>query len=120
MIQGGGGSNIFQGGGGSNCLLPIETHITCDFPGGSGPPVPLWIRTWPMLLALKRRRDVDEGSGSTLSLLWGDFVVVDSFFNIPPILIGPLVWSLLSYTLLGVLSSFAIILTRTRKHDVLF
>ena len=36
---GGGGSNFFQGGG-SNCLFPIETHITCDFPGGSGPPVP--------------------------------------------------------------------------------
>ena len=34
------GSNIFQGGGGSNCFFPIETHITCDFPGGSGPPVP--------------------------------------------------------------------------------
>ena len=33
-----GGSNFFQGG--SNCLFPIETHITCDFPGGSGPPVP--------------------------------------------------------------------------------
>ena len=37
------GSNIFQGvqlfpggggGGGSNCLFPIETHITCDFPEG--------------------------------------------------------------------------------------
>ena len=24
--------NFFQGG--SNCLFPIETHITCDFPGG--------------------------------------------------------------------------------------
>ena len=28
----------FKGGptfsGGSNCLFPIETHITCDFPGG--------------------------------------------------------------------------------------
>ena len=46
--------------------------------------------------------------------------VVDSFFNIPPILLGLRVWSLLSYALLGVLSSFAIILTRTRKHDVLF
>ena len=37
------GSNFFRGmGGGSNCLFPIETHITCDFPGGggSGPPVP--------------------------------------------------------------------------------
>ena len=32
------GSNFFRmGGGGSNCLFPIETHITCDFPG-SGPP----------------------------------------------------------------------------------
>ena len=38
------GSNIFQGGGGGgqlfpggfNCLSPIETHITCDFPGGGG------------------------------------------------------------------------------------
>ena len=34
-----GGANIYQGGsnffpGGSNCLFPIETHITCDFPGG--------------------------------------------------------------------------------------
>ena len=38
------GSNIFQGvqlfPGGSNCLFPLETHISCDFPGGSGPPVP--------------------------------------------------------------------------------
>ena len=44
------GSNIFQGGPtfsrrgggggggvGSNCSFPIETHITCDFPGGGGP-----------------------------------------------------------------------------------
>ena len=38
----GGGSNFFQGGGGSNSLFPIETHITCYFPGGGGsrPPVP--------------------------------------------------------------------------------
>ena len=44
IFQGGGGRGVqlFQGGGGerSNYLFPIETHITCDFPGGSGPPVP--------------------------------------------------------------------------------
>ena len=35
------GSKFFQGGGGGgNCLLPIETQITCDFPGGCGPPGP--------------------------------------------------------------------------------
>ena len=34
-----GGSNFFKER--SNCFFPIETHITCDFPGGgSGPPVP--------------------------------------------------------------------------------
>ena len=42
--RGGGGVQLFPGG--SNCLFPIETHITCYFPGGSGPPVPPpWIRT---------------------------------------------------------------------------
>ena len=39
LFPGGGGG----GGGGSNCLFPIETHITCDFPGGGpnplGPPL---------------------------------------------------------------------------------
>ena len=35
---GGGGVQLFPGG--SNCLFPIETQITCDFPEGSGPPVP--------------------------------------------------------------------------------
>ena len=45
------GSNIFQGdptfsrvggggGGGVQMLISIETHITFDFPGGSGPPIP--------------------------------------------------------------------------------
>ena len=38
LFPGGGGGG--GGGGGSNCLFPIETRITCDFPGGSGPPVP--------------------------------------------------------------------------------
>ena len=41
------GSNIFQGGltfsrggGGVQMLIFIEAHITCDFPGGSRPPIP--------------------------------------------------------------------------------
>ena len=45
LFPGGGG-----GGGGVEMLISIETHIrTCYFPGGvSGPPIPLWIRTWTM------------------------------------------------------------------------
>ena len=43
-----GGVQLFPGGGGSNCLFLIETHITCDFPGGGPDPLsPLWIRTCP-------------------------------------------------------------------------
>ena len=56
LFSGGGRmSNFFQGGGGGGgggvqMLISIETHIrTCYFPGGvSGPPIPLWIRTWAM------------------------------------------------------------------------
>ena len=37
----GGGPNYSRGvqliPGGSNCLFPIETQITCDFPGGGSP-----------------------------------------------------------------------------------
>ena len=40
------GSNFFQGGGGVRMLVSIETHMTCDYPGGSRPLSPLWIRTW--------------------------------------------------------------------------
>ena len=36
-----GGGPTFSRGGGSNCLFPIETHITCYFPGGGGGPDPL-------------------------------------------------------------------------------
>ena len=32
------GSNFFQGG--VQMLISIEIHITCDFPGGSGPSIP--------------------------------------------------------------------------------
>ena len=40
IFQGSGGGPNFSRGGGSNCLFPIETQITCDFPGGSGLPAP--------------------------------------------------------------------------------
>ena len=41
------GSNTSSGGGGIQMLVSIETHITCDFPGGGPDPLsPLWIRTW--------------------------------------------------------------------------
>ena len=40
-------SNSFQGdllfpggGGGGQILISLETHIICNFPGGSGPPIP--------------------------------------------------------------------------------
>ena len=39
------GQTFSRGGGG------VQTHVrTCYFPGGgvSGPPIPLWIRTWAM------------------------------------------------------------------------
>ena len=41
-------SNFFVGEG-VQMLISIETHITCDFPGGPGiqtPYHPLWIGTW--------------------------------------------------------------------------
>ena len=46
-FSGGGGGSSFQGGvEGSKNLFSIETHPTCDFPGGSGPSIPLRIHTW--------------------------------------------------------------------------
>ena len=46
-----GGPTFLGRGGGSRVqvLISIETHMTCDFPGGGGvqtPYHPLWIRTW--------------------------------------------------------------------------
>ena len=43
LFSRGGGVQLFPWG--SNCLYPIETHITCDFPGGPDSLTPLWIRT---------------------------------------------------------------------------
>ena len=51
LFSGGGGcQTLSRGGGGGAMLISLETHIrTCYFPGGvSGPPIPLWIRTWAM------------------------------------------------------------------------
>ena len=45
------GVKLFPGGG-VQMLISLETHVrTCYFPGGggSGPTIPLWIRTWAML-----------------------------------------------------------------------
>ena len=40
LSRGGGGPTFSREGGGSNCVFPIETHITCDFPGGFQTPCP--------------------------------------------------------------------------------
>ena len=45
ILQGGGGGSTFsswRGGGGVQMLITIETHITCNFPGGGDtlPPPP--------------------------------------------------------------------------------
>ena len=44
VLQGGWGPAFFRGvqlfPGGIQMLISIKTHITCDFPEGSGPPVP--------------------------------------------------------------------------------
>ena len=58
LYKGSRGGPLFSGGGGGptftrrgvQMLISIETHIrTCYFPDGvSGPPIPLWIRTWAM------------------------------------------------------------------------
>ena len=49
--RGGGGCQLFSRGG-VQMLISLETNVrTCYFPGGggvSGPPIPLWIRTWEM------------------------------------------------------------------------
>ena len=37
LFQGGEG-NFYHGGGGVQWVISIETHITCDFPGGGGGP----------------------------------------------------------------------------------
>ena len=45
-------SNFFQGGGGggpnANFYRNPYTYLLFSRGGGSGPPIPLWIRTWAM------------------------------------------------------------------------
>ena len=56
-----GGSNFFQGGGGVPMLISIKTHITCDFPEGSGPPVPpLDPRMFEQSLPLEVSKSIPE------------------------------------------------------------
>ena len=46
------------GGWGSNCLFPIETHISCDFPGGVRTPCPpLWIRTCSFTAKMVKQKE---------------------------------------------------------------
>ena len=40
IVQGAGGGVVQLFPGGSNCLFPIESHITCDFPVGGGVQTP--------------------------------------------------------------------------------
>ena len=65
------GSNIFQGGptfsrgvGWSNCLFPIESHKTCDFPGGTDPlpppPPPLDPHLWFPIVSASYNIDPPE------------------------------------------------------------
>ena len=45
--RGGGGPTFSRG---VQMLFSIETHITCEFPGGTDPLYPLWIRTCHILI----------------------------------------------------------------------
>ena len=48
-FPGGGVSNFFQGGGpNANFFRNPCTYLLFSGGGGSGPPIPLWIRTWAM------------------------------------------------------------------------
>ena len=56
---------------GSNCLFPIETHITCDFPGGS--PDPLSPPLDPHLVYFNEKlHTYREHSGSVVECLTRD------------------------------------------------
>ena len=56
IFQGGGGPTFSRMAGGGGVLIIIfkETHITCEFLGGSGPKSPLWIRTCKVAIKVFR------------------------------------------------------------------
>ena len=58
------GSNFFQGGG-VQMLISIKTHITCDFPEGSGPPVP---PLYPRMFEQSLPQEVSTSIPGSLSL----------------------------------------------------
>ena len=51
--------------GGSNCLFPIETHITCDFPGGGSGPLSPPPPSGSALVVNQLRVDVNMDSCSS-------------------------------------------------------
>ena len=60
IFLGGGGPTFSRGGGGGNCLFPIETNMTSDFPGGSGHPVPPSGSALDSLLLINKTRHADN------------------------------------------------------------
>ena len=85
---------------GSNCLFPIETHITCDFPGGGGGPDQLSPPLDPHLLSqslllkicpiyiiyLRCQFRGHFGTGMFIFKLFACWVIAHAFFS--PVLSG--------------------------------
>ena len=75
------GSRGMGGGVGSNCLFPIETHITCDFPGGPDP-LSLYLEVhiffWISIFILLMISRICAGSPKAffLSLYWHDQILI--------------------------------------------
>ena len=76
FFQGSRGVQLFPGGvgEGGNCLFPIETHITCNFPGGSGPPPPSGSAhgLWHFLVILTLL--LFDGTANRESLTWNNLI----------------------------------------------
>ena len=69
FFRGGGGPTYSKGGGGVPMLISIKTHITCDFPEGSGPPVPpLDPRMFEQSLPLEVSKSIPESLSLPLDI----------------------------------------------------